>query len=331
MEKQIKYGKYKVVLGGNMQNLILSINAVVPLFLLMMLGYSIKMFKIASKRDFDIINKLVFKIFLPILLFYNIYTTESIKTFDKSIVLFVTLGACVIFLVGYIFVKFGIKDNKKRAPMLQGFFRTNFAILGIPLINSICGENVTGLTYLMVAIVVPMFNVLAVICFELFNTKKGNINVKSLLVGVISNPLIIGCLIGLLFFVLKIKLPFVLEKAISDVSKIATPLAIVAIGGSFTFRSIKNCMKEVFITVSSRLVLIPVVAVTLAAMLGFRGEALACILIVFGGPVAISSFPMAQQMDCDEEIAANVVVFSSFLCIFTLFCWIFILSTLSLF
>ena len=314
-----------------MQNLILSFNAVTPLFLMMMLGYVIKRIGLARKSDFDLINKLVFRIFLPVHLFYNIYTTTSIKTFDSSIVLFILLGELVVFALGYLYVRFAIKDEKKRAPVLQGFFRSNFAILGIPLINSICGDKVTGLTYLMVAIVVPLFNVLAVFCFELFNTKKGNVNIKSLLTGVITNPLIIGCILGLIFFLLKVKLPFVLEKAVGDVSKIATPLAIVAIGGSFTFKSIKNCVKEVFVTVFSRLILIPLFVVTIAMMLGFRGEALACILITFGGPIAISSFAMAQQMDCDEDVAANVVIFSSLLCILTLFCWIFVLNSIGMF
>ena len=314
-----------------MESLILSFNAVAPLFLLMMLGYVLKRVGIASKSDFDIINRLVFKIFLPILLFYNLYTTTSVEAFDAAIVLFTVLGCCVVFALGYLFVRFVIKDNRRRAPMLQGFFRSNFAILGIPLINSICGENVTGLTYLMVAIVVPLFNVLAVVCFELLSTKKGAISIKSLLLGVIKNPLIIGCVFGLVFFLFKLRLPFVLEKAVGDISKIATPLAIVAIGGSFTFKSITNCAKEVFITVLAKLVLVPFAAIAVAVMLGFSGEALACILITFGGPVAISSFSMAQQMDCDEDVAANVVVFSSLFCVLTMFCWIFALKSLMLF
>ncbi len=314
-----------------MQNLILSFNAVAPLFILMMLGYVIKKLGVARKSDFDMINKLIFKIFLPVQLFYNIYTTSSIKTFDASIVLFILFGELAIFALGYLFVRFVIKDSKRRAPVLQGFFRSNFAILGIPLINSICGDKVTGLTYLMVAIVVPLFNILAVFCFELFNTKKGNVSIRSLLIGVATNPLIIGCFLGLAFFLLKIKLPYVLEKAVGDVSKIATPLAIVAIGGSFTFKSIKNCAREVFITVFARLIFIPLLAVTLAVTSGFRGEELACVLIVYGGPIAISSFAMAQQMDCDEDVAANVVVFSSLFCILTLFCWIFVLNSFMLF
>lgn len=313
-----------------MESLILSFNAVTPLFLLMLLGYVIKRMGIAKKSDFDMVNKLVFKIFLPVLLFWNLYTTETVETFDIKIVLFTLLGVALTFILGYLYTFFATRENPKRASMLQGFFRSNFAILGIPLINSICGDNVTGLTYLMVAVVVPLFNVLAVLCFELYGNGKKT-SIKSVLKGIVTNPLIVACVIGIIFFLFKIKLPYVIEKSVSDVSKIATPLAIVAIGGSFTFGSIKGCLKETAVTVFARLVLIPLIAVVCAVFLGFTGEALACILITFGGPIAISSFSMAQQMGGDEDISANVVVFSSMFCIVTMFVWIYVLSLLGLF
>lgn len=313
-----------------MESLILSFNAVIPLFLLMLLGYVIKCIGIAKKSDFDMVNKLVFKIFLPVLLFWNLYTTKTVETFDIKIVLFTVFGVALTFVLGYIYTLFAVKENPKRASMLQGFFRSNFAILGIPLINSICADNVTGLTYLMVAVVVPLFNVLAVLCFELYGSKKKT-NIKYVIKGIVTNPLIVACVIGMIFFFFKIKLPYVIEKSVSDVSKIATPLAIVAIGGSFTIGSIKGCIKEVAVTVIARLILIPLIAVISAVFLGFGGEALACILITFGGPIAISSFSMAQQMGGDEDISANVVVFSSMLCIVTMFIWIYVLSMLRLF
>lgn len=314
-----------------MESLILSFNAVAPLFLLMLTGYVIKRLYIVQKKDFDMINKLVFKIFLPVLLFQNLYATKTVDTLDINIVLFIVTGVLTAFILGGFFVCAISKSNSKRAAMLQGFFRSNFAILGIPIINSICGENVTGLTYIMVGIVVPMFNVLAVVCFEIFSTRQEHLSIKSLAKGVVTNPLIIGCAAGLLFFIFKIKLPFVVEKAVEDISQIATPLAIVAMGGSFALGSIKGCIKEVTITVLARLIIIPLVAVAAAVVIGFSGEALACVLITFGGPIAISSFTMAQQMGGDEDIAANNVVFSSILCIVTLFCWIYILSSFGLF
>lgn len=315
----------------DMESLRLSFEAIMPIFLLMLLGYVLKCLKVADKKGFDTINRLVFKCFLPTLIFYNIYKTETAQVFDWKVVSFTIIGVLCVFLVGY-FIVFAIsKENSKRGVMLQSFFRSNFAILGIPLVNYICGDSVIGITSFMVAIVVPLFNVLAVVALERFRGKSEKLDIFRLIKGVISNPLIIGCIIGIVFFVFDIKLPPIIEKPVKDVSSIATPLAIIVLGSSFVFSSIKGYVREIIISVSARLIIVPLVMLPISVWLGFSGEALACLLITFASPVAVSSFAMAQQMDGDETLAAQIVVFSSALCLFTLFLWIFALSYLGLF
>ena len=314
-----------------MESLKLSFDAIAPIFLLMLLGYVLKCLKIADKKGFDLINKLVFKAFLPTLLFYNIYKTETANVFDPKLVAFTAIGILFVFIVGYFTVLVLTKENPKRGVMLQGFFRTNFAILGIPLVSYICGEQARGLASLMVAIIIPMFNILAVIALERFRGGSGKLHLPTLLKGMAKNPLIIGCVIGLVFFGLDIKLPYVIEKSVGDIASIATPLAIIALGAGFEFSGIKGYAKEISIVIIARLVVIPIIILTAAVLCGFSGEALACLLITFGGPIAVSSFSMAQQMDGDEKLAAQIVVISSALCLFTLFLWIFGLNSLGLF
>ncbi|MBQ7986021.1 MAG: AEC family transporter [Clostridia bacterium] len=314
-----------------MESLKLSFDAIAPIFLLMLLGYVLKCLKIADKKGFDLINKLVFKAFLPTLLFYNIYKTETANVFDPKLVAFTSIGILFVFIVGYFTVLVLTKENPKRGVMLQGFFRTNFAILGIPLVSYICGEQARGLASLMVAIIIPMFNILAVIALERFRGGSGKLHLPTLLKGMAKNPLIIGCVIGLVFFGLDIKLPYVIEKSVGDIASIATPLAIIALGAGFEFSGIKGYAKEISIVIIARLVVIPIIILTAAVLCGFSGEALACLLITFGGPIAVSSFSMAQQMDGDEKLAAQIVVISSALCLFTLFLWIFGLNSLGLF
>ena len=312
-----------------MESLQLSFNSVLPIFILMAFGYLLRLFKVAEKSHFDAANKLVFRIFLPVMLFYNIYKTESLKIFDLKLISFTIIGILSIYILGY-FVVLGVtRDNSKRGVMLQGFFRSNYAILGIPLVNYICGENTIGLASLMVAIVVPTFNVLAVICLEGF--RKGKVNIFSLIKGIITNPLIIGCILGAVCLVSKVKLPHLIENAVVDVSKIATPLSIIALGASFIFTSLKGRVCELLITVFTKLIFSPLIMLTIAVFLGFKGEALACILITFGSPIAISSFAMSQEMGGDEKLSAQSIVLSSALCILTLFGWIFVLSRLGLF
>lgn len=300
-----------------------------PIFLLMLLGYTLKSLKLADKSVFDGMNKLIFKAFLPTLLFYNIYKTDLGEVFDIRLIAFTVVGILCVFTISYLPVMRLTKENSKRGVMLQGFFRSNYAILGLPIVTYVCGETAGGLSAVMVAIIVPLFNILAVIALERF--RDGSIKPLKLLKGIATNPLVIGCLLGAVFLLLDVTLPSVIEEAVSDAASIASPLAMVVLGASFTFSGIKYSLKELLITLSARLIFVPLIMLSIAVALGFRGEALACVMVAFGSPVAVSSFAMAQQMGGDEKLAANLVVVSSAGCLVTLFCWIFILSSFGLF
>ena len=311
-----------------MDSIILSLEAVAPIFILMSVGYFIKIIKLADKSQFDAMNRLVFKVFLPVLLFYNIYKTDSIDVFEPRYIIFTVAGILSVFLAGIPVAMLCTKDNSRRGVMLQGFFRSNFAILGVPLVGYICNGEGGGLTSLMVAVDVPLFNVLAVISLEIF--RGNSINFIKIIKGILKNPLIIGCVIGIIFLFSGIKLPGFAENAIEDISSIASPLAIVILGASFTFSSLRGYVKDSLIVVIVKLVISPLIMLTIAAKLGFTGESLACLLVVFGSPVAVSSFAMSQQMGGDEKLSAQVIVISSVLCIFTLFVWIFTFTFMGL-
>ena len=314
-----------------MESLQLSFNAVAPIFILLVVGYFLKAIKFVDQKSLNTINKLVFNLFLPVLLFYNIYKTDTGSIFDTKLVVFSLAFVILSFAAGYIIALICTKDNAKRGVMIQGFFRSNLAIFGVPIVGYICGEGSGALTALMVAITIPVFNVLAVIALERFRAEGGGLNFWRLLKGIIKNPLIIGCLLGLIFFLTGIKLPSILEKSVKDISGVATPLAIMVLGAKFEFSAVKGCLKELAVTLSARLIIIPFFVLLAAVLLGFSGEALACILITFASPVATSSFAMAQQMGGDEQLAAQLVVMSSAFCLITLFIWIFSLSYLGLF
>ena len=307
-----------------MESLKLSFMSVAPIFILMLLGYFLRCMKLVDKKTLDAVNKLIFKAFLPTLLFYNIYTTKTENFMDTPLITFTIVAVLCVFVVGLLVVGLLTKDASKRGVMLQGFFRSNFAILGIPLIHYMCGIESSSLASLMAAVIIPVFNILAVISLELF--RGGRVRIFKVLFGVITNPLIIGCALGYVFYRFGIKLPGVVETAVKDISKIASPLSLIVLGGSFTFSSIRGYVKDIFTVVFTRLVFVPAIVLFVAAVLGFRGEAFACLIVAFGSPVAVSSFAMAQQMDGDEKLAGQVVVISSALCLFSLFGIIFVSS-----
>ncbi len=311
-----------------MENLILSLNVVLPLFLTMSLGYLLKQLNMFDDNTLDIMNNVTFKSFLPLLLFYNIYKTDLKGSFNLNLIVFALICVVSLYLVLYLIVPLIEKDNKKRGALLQGLFRSNFVIFGIPVTESLFGSEKVGVTALLIAVVVPLFNILSVIALETFRGKKPDF--KKILKGIIKNPLIIASCIGILSLLLNIKLPSSIEKTISDISKIATPLSLILLGASFKFNEIRKYIKQTSIAVIGKTLLIPSIMLPICVMLGYRDVELATLMIIFAAPTAISSFTMAQQMDSDSDLAGQIVVFTSGFCVITVFIWIFILKQMNL-
>ena len=307
-----------------MENLILSFNIVLPIFLILSLGYILKKLKILDELTTKNMNSVNFKVFLPLLLFYNVYKTDLSVVFNPKLLIFSIISVILVFLLLFIIIPLLEKDNRKRGVIIQGIFRSNFVIFGVPVCEALFGQNATGVASMLIAIVVPLFNFLAVICLEIY--RGGNINFKKIIKGIITNPLIIASIIGLFFIYFKIKLPTPIEKTINDISKIATPLAFILLGSSFTFSAFSLYIKQLSITILGKLIIVPGIVLYIAALLGFRNVELTCLLSVFASPTAVSSYTMAEQMDGDSILAGQIVVLTSIISIITVFLWIFILK-----
>lgn len=307
-----------------MENLILSFNIVLPIFLILSLGYILKKLKILDELTTKNMNSVNFKVFLPLLLFYNVYKTDLSVVFNPKLLIFSIISVILVFLLLFIIIPLLEKDNRKRGVIIQGIFRSNFVIFGVPVCEALFGQNATGVASMLIAIVVPLFNFLAVICLEIY--RGGNINFKKIIKGIITNPLIIASIIGLFFIYFKIKLPAPIEKTINDISKIATPLAFILLGSSFTFSAFSLYIKQLSITILGKLIIVPGIVLYIAALLGFRNVELTCLLSVFASPTAVSSYTMAEQMDGDSILAGQIVVLTSIISIITVFLWIFILK-----
>ena len=201
-----------------MENLILSLNVVLPLFITMSLGYFLKSLNMFDNNTLDTMNNITFKSFLPMLLFYSIYKTDLQGVFNLKLMIFSATCVIALYLILYLIVPLIEKDNKKRGALLQGLFRSNFVIFGIPITESLFGSEKVGVAALLIAVIVTLFNILSVIALETF--RGGKPNFRKISIGIIKNPLIIASCLGILTLLLKIKIPTAMEKTISDVSKI---------------------------------------------------------------------------------------------------------------
>ena len=210
--------------------------------------------------------------------------------------------------------------------MIQALFRSNYVILGIPIVKALFGDEVSAVPSLLAAFIVPIFNLLAVITLEVFRGSKPDL--LKIIKSIIKNPLIIASLLGFAFNLLEIKFPAVIASTISTVGSVATPLPLVMLGAFFRFESVKNNIKDIAICTIGRLIVSPLIGSVIALMLGFRGVEFASLLIMFSAPPAIASFTMAQQMDSDYQLSGEAVIVSSALSCFTIFLWILLYTSL---
>lgn len=316
-----------------METLVLALEVVFPLLFLMAVGYIMNRLKLCNEENFEVLNKLVFKVFLPVLLFYNVYSTNIQDAINPPLMLFCVMSVVCVFIFLFIFIPLVEKDNAKRGVMIQGIFRSNFVLFGLPVTISLLGEANVGVTSVLIAVVVPLFNGLAVVCLEFFRNGKFNLSkLLHIFKGIITNPLIIASTLGILCLVLKIHFPSFVLKGVTDISKIATPLALIVLGGTFKFNKISANFKQIILVTGFKLVVVPAVVIFIAVkVFGYYGAPIVTMLSMFASPTAVSSFTMAQQMEGDGELAGQIVVCTTVFSILTLFLFVVVLKTFNLF
>lgn len=325
-------------------------NAVLPIVLLIALGYILKRIGFIKKEFFDVGNKLTFRVLLPAMLFYNVYNIKSLREVNVYFVLYGLLGVIAIFFIGIGVVCAFTKDSGKRGALIQAVFRSNYAIIGLPLAESLFGSAGAAAAGVMSAFCVPLFNILGVVTLSIFNNdnQKGKINVKKILLGIIKNPLILGTLAGLA--VLGIRELFVmwgwsfrfsdvtfLYKTLESVKSICTPFALIVLGGRFEFSAVKRLRKEIVFGTVVRTVAVPVLGLGGALLLKMTvlpelsGEHFATYVGVFATPVAVASAIMAKEMHADDELAGQLVVWTSLVSTVTIFAYVTILRSIGIF
>lgn len=311
-----------------LSNFILTVNIVLPIFLLMATGYACRHLGVMNDEHVSAMNRLVFRVFLPVNLCNSLMkVTENIS--NPSVLAFGFIGTLITCIVAFLIIPKIEKQNARRGVMIQGIFRTNYAIFGIPLSEALFPQGDGGVAALMVIATIPLFNVLAVITLETF--RGGKPNFAKIMKGIAKNPLIWGCLIGFALMQIQCPLPEFMTSTIGKLASIASPLALFALGGSINLKTFGANFKSLALSLSARLVIVPAIALSIAYLCGFRGVEFATLMIVFGAPSAVGSYTMAGQMDGDAELAAQQVMLSTVFSAVTMFLMIFMFKTLGIF
>ena len=313
----------------NLNNLLLTVNIVLPIFLVMAVGYFCRRIGLVSAENISAMNKLTFRVFLPASLCQSLMRVEPGSIVSPGVLAFGFAGTLVVFLLSFAVIPRIERENRRRGVMIQGLFRSNYAIFGIPLSEALFPMGDGGVAAMMVIATVPIFNVLGVLSLESFRGNR--VNVKRILIGIAKNPLIWGCLIGFLLMQFQVPVPAFATSTLSKLAAVASPLALFVLGGSIDLQAFSHNARPLSITVLGRLVFVPMLMLTAAYAAGFRGVEFAVLMIVFGSPCAVNSYTMAAQMDGDAELAAQQVMLTTVLSSVSMFVMIFLFKTLGIF
>ena len=238
-----------------MENLIISVHAILPMFLVMALGYGARCLGWIHREEISNINKIAFRIFLPCLLFYNVYCSDLSGSFDPLLIAYAVGGVLLSFALALGYTLLTEKLPERRGVMIQGMFRSNYVIMGIPVATALLGADQLGTVSILIAIIVPIFNMMSIIVLEVFRGQKPK--PLHILGQIAKNPLVIASVLGVLALVAKIRLPYVLEKTVQSVSGIASPLQLFLLGAFFQFSGLRRYARELTAVVAAKLIVFP--------------------------------------------------------------------------
>lgn len=312
-----------------MESFLVAINVVIPFLCYISFGYAMKVRGVVKEEFLQQLNKMVFRVFYPFMTFYNIYKADASSLPRPILMIFAGASILVLEVILVCIVPRIVKENPKRGVIIQATFRSNFVLFGLPLTISVFGDSASSVAAMMVTVVITIYNTTSVVILEMFNTE-GKSNPKTILLNVVKNPLLQGAVVGLVFFLLGIQVPKCLLTPIAAFADMTSPLALFVLGGTLHFNAIQGNLKYLVPTLSFKLLVLPAVMLTLGYMAGLRELELFLLVAIYGTPVAAASYPMAQNMGGDGELAGQFVVISTVVSVVTLFLWIFFLKSAAL-
>lgn len=314
-----------------MSNLIFSLNGTVPLFLLMLLGYVLKRIRFLTPDFIAAANRFVFRVTLPVLLFHDLAHVDIRASFDTRYVLFCAAATLVSIVVIWSLSKKIIRNKSLVGEFVQGAYRSSAAVLGVAFIQNIYGTS--SLSGLMLIGCVPLYNIFAVLILILESPERPqdislSASIRKSLLGILTNPIIIGVVLGTLAGCVRLPIPGMLDKSLQSLAAITTPLSLIAIGAGFELRSAQGHLSLAVAAAAIKLLVLPALFLPLAVRWGFTGEKLVALIVMLGSITTPSSYIMAKNMGHEGSLTASICVLTTLFSAFTLTLWLFIFKSI---
>lgn len=315
-----------------MDSFIFSLNATVPVFMVMIIGHLLKRVGIIDDHFATIANKFVFKACLPCLLFLDLADTNIRNNFDLGYISFCLGSTLISIMATWFFAKKCMREQESVGAFVQGAYRSSAAILGIAFIQNIYGTS--GMAPLMIVGSVPLYNIFAVTILTLeapdADAAAGRSRIRKACIGILKNPIILGIAAGLLASLINLPILPMVHKTINNLAVMASPLALISIGASFEGRKALGKLKATSVASFLKLIGWAALFLPLAVLCGFRDQKLIAIVIMLASPCTPTAYIMAKNMDGDDVLASSIIVATTFLSSLTLTFWIFLMRCLEL-
>lgn len=313
-----------------MENLIFSLNATIPIFLMMLLGMLFRKLGWMDEVFAAKMNKFVFLVPLPVLLFEQLATVDFSEVWDIKFILFCFVVTAISITISTL-ISLLWKDQSVKGEFIQATYRSSAALLGIAFIQNIYGT--AGMAPLMIIGSVPLYNIMAVVVLSVFKPGNNSFDkalVKKTLKGIATNPIIIGIVAGFVWSALKLSMPSILHKTVSSIGATATPMGLMSMGATFEMKKATSKMKPTLVAVFMKLVGFCAIFLPMAALLGFRNEEMIAILVMLGSATTVSCFVMARNMGHEGTLSSGVIMMTTLLSAFTLTMWLDVLRSFGL-
>lgn len=311
-----------------MSNFIFSINVTIPIFIIILLGYILKRIGFLNDEFVRVINKYVFVVALPVMLFKDIAKTDVREDMNIKFFMFCLIVTISMFMIVWLIAALFLKDKSMLGAFAQGGARGSAAILGVAFVENICGE--IGMTPLMIVAAVPFFNILSVVIL-VFSSNEGSRDygkIKNACINIAKNPIIIGILLGLAASLIRIDIPVIPERALNYIAQTATPMALLAVGAGFDTKQALARIKPAIAASFIKLIGLPAAFLPIAYYIKFAPSEMVAILIMLASPTTVSCYVMAKNMHNDDILTSNIIVLTTLFSSITLTFWIYILRTL---
>lgn len=310
------------------ESFLVALCVVAPMTILMVLGAGVRKGGLIDRPTMRKVDVLTFRLFMPVLLFKNIYETDLSRDFDLRELIFTIVGLAAVFCLALFLPPRLVKDRAQAASLGQAVIRSNYILFGISVAESIYGEGNVGPVALLGAIVVPATNAMAVVILEL--GRSGSAKPGRICLSILKNPMVIAALAAFAVLALPWQLPEILWSLIKDIAGVTTTISFISLGISLDLGETRANRRPLLYGILLRMVVVPLIFLPLSVLLGFRGPTLCALMVLFAAPTAVASYPMAVAMGADGQLAGQLVCLTTVTSVFTMFCFTFVFQSMGL-